>query len=232
MPWSHAFTVQPGNGKEHCQDAVAIQTDGDSIVLAIADGAGSALQGGAAAQLAVTSSLELHEKLWEGAWQELVEEIQCRLRQAASDGEKVQDYACTLVLASVKPEGVRFLQVGDGGGVLRTDNLSWIGAEPGEYMNVTTFLHEPVALEKAVFVEQDTMPDAICLFSDGLQHLIVDPLTGALHTPFFERVLAAPSAEGQDQRASDWLANMANSEPVRKRTNDDIGIAVARRLTP
>ena len=230
MAWSFAFTAQPGPGKSVCQDSVAVHQEGDRIVIAISDGAGSARHGDIAAALATESALELQDLLWKGEWKEIIGEIQCRLRQIAA-GKSLEDFACTLVLASVAENGLRMLQVGDGGGVARTrDELHWLGTPPGEYMNVTTFLHEPKSIARAAFICEDEIPEAICLFSDGLQHLVVDPLSGKIHAPFFGRVFSVPTQPGQDSRASEWLAQMAQSEPVRKRTNDDIGIAVARRF--
>ncbi|MBC8064138.1 MAG: hypothetical protein H7Y17_04865, partial [Chlorobia bacterium] len=92
--------------------------------------------------------------------------------------------------------------------------------------------HEAVAEERAFFAKSDQMPDAIYVFSDGIQHLVVDPISGQIHRPFFERVFGALCQPGEDERASQWLAEMAQSEPVRRRTDDDIGIAIARRLGP
>ncbi len=223
MAWSYAFTAQAGPDKSTCQDAVAIRPLPDGLAIAVSDGAGSAKHGAEAATLVAQSALELIDE----PPAELLAELKCRLKQAAS-GDALAEFSCTLVMAVVRSDRIAFWQIGDGGAVMRSgESLTWLGLEGGEYMNVTSFVHEA----SDVFHREISGPvDAVGVFSDGLQHLVVDPISAEIHRPFFDRVFGVPNQPGHDERASAWLTQMALSDPVRKRTDDDIGIAVARQV--
>ncbi|MBC8064786.1 MAG: protein phosphatase 2C domain-containing protein, partial [Chlorobia bacterium] len=134
MAWSYAFSTQAGTGKNLCQDAVAIQCDHESLAIAISDGAGSATYSNSAASLVTKLAIERQGLLWSDDWQLLLGILQEGLKESASS-QPIEDYSCTLVVASITPDGWRFLQVGDGGAVvLHGDSLSWLGTDPGEYM--------------------------------------------------------------------------------------------------
>jgi hypothetical protein len=221
MAWSYAFTAQAGPDKADCQDAVVIKEMDDGLAIALSDGAGSAKFGQEAAQLIAQSAVELVSE----TSGEMLSELKCRLKLAAQD-QHPEDFACTLVLVHISDSKVKGWQIGDGGTVLRrADELLWRGPHPNEYMNVTTFVHEASSITE---FEIDGAVEALSVFSDGIQHLVIDPISAEVHRPFFDRLFMAPQTVGHDERASAWLRNMALSDPVRKRTDDDIGIAVAR----
>ena len=69
-----------------------------------------------------------------------------------------------------------------------------------------------------------TVPDSVCLFSDGLERLVLDLRARTAHAPFFDVVFdrfeASPRV-GHDQRVSSELAQLLSSASVNQRTSDD-----------
>lgn len=225
MAWSYAFTAQAGPDKTDCQDAVVVRETKDGLAIALCDGAGSAKFGQEAAQLVAQSAVDLIAE----PSGDILAELKCRLKLAAQDCHP-DDFACTLVLVHLSDSGLRGWQVGDGGAVVRrNDLLTWHGPTANEYMNVTTFVHQAPSFAE---FHLEGRVDAVSVFSDGIQHLVIDAITTEIHRPFFDRVFSVTQQRGHDERASAWLRDMALSDPVRKRTDDDIGIVVARWVGP
>ena len=101
--------------------------------------------------------------------------------------------------------------------------LSW--PAQGDYANETDFLTSDDGLARVRYSYDLPPIDAVALFTDGLQHLLLDYRTQTAHLPFFDRALARlhdPQSVG-DHAASDALAQYLASEPVRARADDDPG---------
>lgn len=254
MDWTCAQAINPGVGKDAPEDAclVGVLDDG-SLAIVVSDGAGSARRGGEGARIACEGLIENAKALLlasdrDAEFALVLDEIVSRIDFAAEEaGGARSDYACTLVAAIVSPAGTLFAQIGDGAAVFRTGDTYEVAIWPEEmeYLNVSRFVTDAEAARhlKHRWVSEPVM--ALALFSDGLQHLIVDSKQKQPHAPFFERVfrtIEAPNLVGVitkdsrskedrilNERASMWLQQMLQSEFVTNRTDDDTSIVIARR---
>lgn len=139
---SHERNGRPG------QDASGCRRTHNGILLAVSDGAGSAIHGGAGARRAVAVALDC---LYRQRWQPPGWAIGCAMaearrqvvRMAQARGHRPRQYAATLALAVVR-DGRRYAaQTGDGA-------ISWgdaagnyrlaVRPQRGEYANTTHFI--------------------------------------------------------------------------------------------
>lgn len=253
MNWTFAWAVQAGAGKEAAQDFPTLQVYGDYVALAVSDGAGSAANAAAgskiaamafcagAAQLIQANALVTAggpvERDPEEAGAEWAPWVLDRMRKeietvAVAQQQPVFSYACTLVGAVAGPDWTFFVQVGDGAAACKVEDerVTAIIPEESEFLNTTSFVtdEEAEAHLQCRFIKGQV--DEIALFTDGLSGLVLHPGSQEPHDPFFQTVFRnVRAAEGQDDAASAWLANMLKSDFVTSRTDDDTSIVVARR---
>jgi hypothetical protein len=238
-----------------CQDAFACRVwrspSGSEVLLAaLADGAGSAERADGGAKLASALSIEVAgELLADGADYlrgagELIRHAATAAREAlearaAHEGRDIDDFACTLLMALLHGSGGAVGQIGDGAIVAAGGNeagwrvLMW--PEHGEYLNTTRFLTETDALQHLRVEELSEPVDSVCLFSDGLERLVLDFGTRTAHGPFFEAVcnrFEAASSAGYNKGVSSALAELLSSEAVNRRTDDDKSIVCVRARIP
>ena len=135
------------------------------MLLAVADGAGSARYAAEGAAHAVhtvigwmAGELTAGAPETEEAWRGLLMDALARTRVALEDlavtmeDAALRDFATTLLLAVVTPETLATLQVGDGAIVLRSgEELHVLApAAVGEYVNETTFVTSADAVERVL----------------------------------------------------------------------------------
>jgi hypothetical protein len=224
---SHEKTGAP------CQDAVAwARSDsGRHLVVALADGGGSAPAAEVGARTAVDSvassfaarvnAAEAEGVTGEQLVQELFSAARAAVAAAASAGQRpITDLATTLCVVLAYRDELCAAQVGDGLVVARsrTGELAAV-ARPmrGEYANEVVFLTAGDALptfEVTTLRLDDT--DAFALSSDGLRLLVTkQAATGEPYPPFFEDAFAAAAAGASSQAIGKFL------ERVDDRTGDD-----------
>lgn len=237
---SHLRLEQP------CQDAHALALlPNGTLVAAVADGAGSATLseiGAAAAAKTVVAAIGAAQQLptatdTEG-WRQLLSEAfrlaLLRLETEAEDREiDPNALATTLLLAVATPETTAVMQVGDGAIVLGDANggvQALTAPLHGEYANTTVFLTSPTALETAQF---GLHPAAayLALFSDGLQRIALEMATGMPFAPFFQPLFRFVASEADADAAQAQLTAFLSSPRVQERSDDDITLALAARLT-
>jgi hypothetical protein len=157
--------------------------------------------------------------------------------QALAEGAPLRHYACTLVAALVGPTQAWFVQVGDGAAVYAdTQTGQWqvpIWPAHGEYANTTFFLTDP---DYASHLHCRAVGQRICrlgLFTDGLEHLLLDASTRQGHAPALAPLLAPlqaqPGTTGYNTALSEHLARFLASERVCARTHDDKTLILAVR---
>ncbi len=244
MRWSYAYAYRAGDGKQRCDDVCVCETLGDTIIAAVADGAGSADKSHAGASIACLTFVELAIQIFSGTIEPtcLIEAIRMRI-----PGGQCDAHACTLVGAVAGPHGALVMQVGDGAAVVRapgagsnsrasiaspsSDYKVALWPEETEFLN-HTFFATALDAEEHLQVHRLGEPiEELALFTDGLQHLILDPKTKAPHQPFFQTIFKPLSnAPEHDVKASWWLERQLGSDQVTKRTDDDTSIVIARRL--
>jgi hypothetical protein len=217
--------------------------EGPLLLLACADGAGSASHADHGASLACRQVCHLvRSDLREGLSLSRVERdtvvswhvrLHAELRrQAEALGCPIEQLACTLLLAVIGEKTAVFSQIGDG--VIVTRDGEGYGAvfwpQTGEYINSTNFVTDPEfasALEVEIWQER---VDELALLTDGLQPLALHYSTRRTHQPFFapmfQRLRAAQPGEGLAAALRQFLSCAA----VNARTDDDKTLVLATRV--
>lgn len=253
MTWR--FAAAKAQGTSHvrddlpCQDAYACLTvphgEATALVVAVSDGAGSAPEGAAgAAHICATLSALLAKGFKQApvgeAWlREHVEQVRASLLdEALSLDLPPRQFAATLLFAVLGPDWSAFAQVGDGAIVTSepgTGEWSWLfWPQRGEYANTTTFLTDASAMDNLEVAFLEHGQQELAVFTDGLQHLVLDYKAQTVHSPFFERMIQpvrSSAVDGEDVELSRGLATYLRSETVTSRADDDLTLVLASRLT-
>jgi hypothetical protein len=234
---------------ESCQDyahATVIYADtSPNLVIACADGAGSASHARLGAKVACLSFVRLAAESLRGGLP--VEEVSvsqmhewhARVRgqlslEAALLNQDVRDFACTLLTAIVGEEGAAFSQIGDGAIVYREggDFKTVFWPQSGEYANTTFFLTGEDFDERLAFRSFAQCIDELALFTDGLQALALHYASRSVHAPFFEPWFEALHRTDDTKALEEHLELFLNSKLVNDRTDDDKTLVLATRWLP
>lgn len=231
-----------------CQDAHAYaELQNGTLLIAIADGAGSAKHSEEGAERAVSQCIsELSTLLKSEApgdrqtWKPLVtraveaarEELvsHARARQIS-----VRDLACTLICAIVTDDQLVFGQVGDGAVVSQDDSgfvHTVIAPSRGEYANETSFIVEADALDTMNVAWFSGRTQALFLTTDGLLRLLFALPSYTPHAPFFGAMMRFVGSADAHTETSEIEANLAKfleSDRVNARTDDDKTLVIALR---
>lgn len=138
-------------------------------------------------------------------------------RAASARGLRTRDFACTLVLALSNGEQTLTAHIGDGGIVAHHEQtqqwqaISW--PEHGEYAATTHFITDtpPSPTRMARFHEPF---DALAVFTDGIERLVLDmqnrvphaPFFGAMTTPLLDEVPVTVIREAYEAEAAEAAA--------------------------
>ncbi|MBD2250524.1 PP2C family serine/threonine-protein phosphatase [Nostoc parmelioides] len=229
--------------KQLCQDAHHWQLlPGNVLVAAAADGAGSASQGKVGAMVAVETAIEslslrdiTRDSLADDETvRSLLTEALLAAKKAVEDEaaacqKQPQDLATTLIIAIASPEMVAAAQIGDGMAVAK-DHLGNLLAltipDNGEYINETTFLTSPGALETAQMrLWRETIVN-IGLLTDGLQMLALNMVVSEPHKPFFFPLFDFVKNAEDQAEAKEQLVKFLSSERITQRTDDDLTLII------
>jgi len=230
--WAYADGVRAGPNKVKCEDAAACVQSGDRLVLVLCDGAGSADHGGEGAALAarIASYHLLDGKPMDTLVEAILEAISGAAREAKAD---MADYACTLLGVVLDQASAVYFQLGDGGIVVSSSGVirSPIEAHQSEFANTTWFVTMPGAAAQ-LRTRREESPDAVALFSDGLQYLVYDVAHRRPHVPFFTRAFDVIRClqPGRQDKVAAWIDALLESDPVRTRTDDDTSLILAGRV--
>lgn len=233
-----------------CQDRFicrSIETkEGEILIAAVADGAGSTSSGQIGAELACRIFAEEAEdflKTTNASLRSLNQDfgkywLEFFQKQIAGIAEKeqkpVRDYASTFVAAIVGARNAVFFQVGDGAAVYTVGEKPEeyvFGIDPveTEYANVTDFLTDKEAFSALRFKQTDAPIENLILFSDGIFAVAVDYKTNQPHAPFL-RPMIAPLVSGQNvENLSAKLENFLASAKINEKTDDDKTLILASR---
>ncbi|MEA5504060.1 PP2C family serine/threonine-protein phosphatase [Halotia wernerae UHCC 0503] len=230
--------------KQLCQDAHHWQLlPSNVLVAAAADGAGSASQGKVGAMVAVEAAVEslsikeiTRDSLTDDQFvQTLLNEALLAAKKAVEDEaaavkKQPQDLATTLILAIATPEMVAAVQVGDGLAVAKNHQgnlLALTLPDNGEYINETTFLTSPGALDTAQMrLWRETIVN-VALLTDGLQMLALNMVVGEPHKPFFFPLFDFVKNAEDKTAAKQQLVRFLGSERITQRTDDDLTLIIA-----
>jgi hypothetical protein len=245
--WKLLFQTVQGTAHERngqpCQDSCLVRLRREVLVLACADGAGSAGHADVGARLACRGIVRLVlEDLRDGLPVAHIERDTARswhdrLRQhLRKEAERRQvefpQLACTLLLAVVGERAAAFSQVGDGAIVLADGDayrpVFW--PQNGEYANTTNFVTDDAFADNLAFEVRAGSVDELALFTDGLQMLALNFADRTVHRPFFlpmfRKLRAAVPGEGLPRALRQFLRSPA----VNQRSDDDKTLLLATRI--
>ncbi len=228
---SHVRSGQP------CQDYCAGTVTGTTLVVACADGAGSAefsqLGSKAAVDrfLEVASCDEVPTKEQVEAWIEVARE---RLIEAAeANGSTPRQFACTFLAALVGDGWAAFAQLGDGvivfDGPDGYDFPFW--PDNGEYANTTRFLSEDDHRQHLRIEIVKRNVSELAVLTDGLQMLALDIAGAKVHDRFFAPLFKAVRNGPDEAVLQASLLEFLGSKRVNERTDDDKTLLLATRIT-
>ena len=225
-----------------CQDQLACTVIGaQTLVAAVADGAGSATLAEHGAEVAIEAVRQfLVHALHVGRsdYYEMLHEVAMAARKAVLHeaqqlGSEPRDLASTLLVAVVGPSGGGALQIGDGVIVVSDDANGWCWVfwpQRGEYANTTHFLTDENAMERLQIESFKAKVTDIALMTDGLEPLALHYASESVHEPFFhgmfQPLFEADGAE-EIQHLSASLEHFLSSERVGSRTDDDVSLILA-----
>ncbi len=232
-----------------CQDVQGYRVlAGEVLLVALADGAGSAehaLQGAGSAVEETLRALEARlagsdlpdaPEEWRNVMRDAFAAARARvLAQAEAAGEPARKHATTLT--GVIAAGRRLVvgQVGDGGVVAEDENGElWTATrlQRGEYANETHFLTDDDALGRVVIDVFERPALALAVMSDGLVRLALKMPAEEPHEPFFRPLFRFAGTVDDGDKANAQLADFLDSERVNARTDDDKSLVLAvRRAT-
>ncbi|WP_437187812.1 PP2C family serine/threonine-protein phosphatase [Planctomicrobium sp. SH668] len=228
---SHVQSGQP------CQDYCAGAITGTTLVVACADGAGSAEFSQLGSKATVDRFLEVASgetvptseqvKTWvEAARERLIE-------QATAIESTPRQLACTFLAALVGDGWVVFVQVGDGvivfDGPDGYDLAFW--PDNGEYANTTRFLSEDDYRQHLRIEITERKISELAVLTDGLQMLALDIAGAKVHDRFFAPLFKTVR-NGPDEAALQVsLLDFMDSNRVNERTDDDKTLFLATRIT-
>lgn len=246
--WQLAAARQRGASHEAtgkvCQDAYGLAMPSpEMLVVAVADGAGSAEYADVGASLAASGGLaRLCERLAED-WAALDEaRLKIILREglvaakeaveaeAAARRTSARDLATTLILMIARPELIAVTQVGDGATVVASQagEITALTLPPaGEYINEATFLTSADALDTAQTVIWKGRAGQLAAFSDGLQLLCLKWPECHPHEAFFSPLFKFISSAEDEVQAGRELASFLGSERIKELTDDDLTLVLA-----
>ena len=190
-----------------CQDAFACHVatpspETEVLIAALADGAGSAERAEAGARLATSIfvdvgarviSMRAVRRLRKRASLSVLAPRRPAARLRRSRATKIarsRTLQPRLWWRSCTPSGGAVGQVGDGGVVAAEGaDHCWrpvLWPDHGEYVNTTSFLTDTDALEQFRVESLQSPVASVCLFSDGLERLVLDFRARTAHAPFFD----------------------------------------------
>ncbi|WP_017316842.1 PP2C family serine/threonine-protein phosphatase [Mastigocladopsis repens] len=230
--------------KQLCQDAHHWQILPDNIlVVAAADGAGSASLGKVGAMIAVETAIEnISIKDISGrtiadddAVRSLLIEAMLAAKKAVEEEavaceKQPSDLASTLIITIATPEVVAVAQIGDGAAVAKDVQGNLIALtmpDSGEYINETVFLTSPTALDSAQLRVWHQAIVNVGVLTDGLQMLAINMTVGVPHKPFFFPLFDFAAKADDKMVAKEQLVRFLRSDRITQRTDDDLTLIIA-----
>ena len=227
-----------------CQDRWEAEVlDAHTLIVVVADGAGSAAHADKGAEIIVEAIMQsVREAIHEGNddYLAILRGAAARARRqlltnSEHDGLPLREYAATTLAVVIGPTGGAALQVGDGVIIVGegADDWSWVfWPHKGEYANTTRFLTDENALEE---LEAETLTARVCdvlVMSDGLERLALVYGEQAVFNPFVKAIvqpLVDSGVTGHDFGLSESLRRFLVSDRVGSRADDDLSLVVATR---
>lgn len=238
-----------GRGCE--DDHAASHLPGGGLVVAVADGAGSAARAAEASQCAVDGAVTFVRE-WLGreaapetsaAWERLLAAVFVGVRerlerlagipaQFTEIDSPLRELATTLLIAIATADWLAVAQVGDGAVVVQRTDLTFAAVttpDHGEYVNQASFLTDDEYLAEIQYAISEVGPVAgLALFTDGLEQLALTTTTNEPFAPFFRSLFTFAHEGDADEHG---VEQFLYSDRVCERTDDDKTLVLAIRTT-
>ena len=251
--------VASAAGSSHIREGIPNQDAVDSrlveigggqvVVVAVADGAGSAPCSDEGSQVAVKAAVAsivdgLNRRPAAASSKHLAtSQVRIAIKKAKNavvrHGKKhrvpTRDLACTLIVAVASERLMAAAQVGDGAVVaFNIDNgtaRTLCAAHGGEHANETTFITSRTRPHRIASVGHASGSDynALALITDGLQNLALKMPEREAFLGFWNPILKDLAQTGEPEAVPERLHSFISSERVQSRTSDDVTIAIAAR---
>ncbi|WHS94240.1 PP2C family serine/threonine-protein phosphatase [Sinorhizobium kummerowiae] len=238
--------VKAGTRLQDAQSSFECEGPGGNSVFSIvvSDGAGSASFGGQGASLVCRVLSQNARRHFERSQQvpddatiwDWIDEVRDRILVAA-DRRLLdsRDFAATLIFAVAGCGQLKICHIGDGAVVAR-DAVSheWrtlSAPENGEYASTTYFVTDSPAPRLRISAYEDRY-DALAVFTDGIEGLVLNSQTACPHPAFFQPMIAPlerGEIVGRDAALSSQLSRFLDSDRVNDRTDDDKTLVLAHR---
>ncbi|MCX6688953.1 MAG: PP2C family serine/threonine-protein phosphatase [Methanoregula sp.] len=240
-----AHTDRGENGQDSCKAGTIQIQDSEFFIGIAADGAGSTTNGGVGAEIAcriiyaqITGTVrdagdlsritDQDVKNWITASRDAI------LVDAQEHGQRLKEYACTILGSVAGNDRVIYFQIGDGAIVAGSgpeyQTIFW--PEQGEYANTTFFITDEQYLDHLHVLHAES-PDEIALFTDGLQNLVLSFAQKQAHAGFFVPLFDA-LRKNPENGFSDFSAQLENflcRDDISARSDDDKTLVLAVRVT-
>ncbi|MBX3396452.1 MAG: protein phosphatase 2C domain-containing protein [Phycisphaerae bacterium] len=232
-----------------CQDAAIMRsrtlpTGERYLLLACADGMGSARMAAHGSKIACSALVEVVERSTArcSSCDELMTETYARtwfdeVHRALEDeaellGCPIRDLACTLLFALCGPKGSVFGQLGDGVIVARANDgirqVFW--PMQGEFANVTYTMTNREQIESACICSLENV-DGVILSTDGMQYFLLDYPKESVDAAFASGLFRwLRETECPEQRKTEIDAFLRSAR-VTQRTDDDTTLVIAVRAS-
>jgi hypothetical protein len=233
-----------------CQDSATheiLQTNGTHVLsIIVSDGAGTAACAEQASALTAQTFSKLIRDFFDAGGvvdsisREIVTAWLVATRDALSTAAAVADrdireFSCTLLAAIMGENSNVFVQIGDGAIVVSEgtdEGWAWVfWPQHGEFANTTNFVVSSNATNVMEFALTPHRIDEVAVFSDGIENLVLNVATRAVHAPFFDAMFPPVRQQppGFAQSLSLDLEKYLLSPLICDRTDDDKTLVLATR---
>lgn len=223
-----------------CQDHCLVDAKGGYLLVAVADGAGSAAHSDRGANKACTEAILFLKQLCDQplnvksariGMSDAFAAARRKVQELASDESiDVREMSSTLLVALVGVDFAVFGQVGDGAAIYGVgQEIRLVHWPEQEAMNVTDFLTSAPLYRTHKIVDIRARVDRLALMTDGLTHLLLDFKRRAPHEPAVERLLCACRESPDPAALNENLRAFLKSAPVTERSDDDKTLVLATR---
>ncbi len=231
-----------------CQDSHVWRVlPGGAVIVAVADGAGSASLSQLGSARAALAAVEWVSELMKDEWPRqktdwhdmLAAALQTAHESVLVSAKKrnvpSRELATTLIVLVATPEVAVAVQVGDGAAVVMDDTQHFIPVtvpQRGEFVNETIFFTSPDYQSAAQFGYWSGPVAGLGVLSDGLQLLALKMPDAEPHPAFFAPLMQSVSSTEDMHLAEQRLRDFMASERIQQRADDDLTLVLGTLHTP
>ena len=243
------YSIGTNNQKRQmpCQDYGRYLILNDTIVGAVADGAGSAKHSDIGAKLVVHTTIKYLSsmgkylkrrkccyRLLSPVSSEQAKKLFTKMlkkkvlvalhKQALGSGYVLDDLACTLLAFVATPHWIIAMQIGDGFMVVRPQKEKHqllFQPDKGEFINETSFVTSANALSHMRVRVLKGKQEFICTSTDGLENVGIDMKDWTPFPPFFDPLEEYLWETSNPEEQDEYITSFLDSDRLNARTSDD-----------